>query len=372
VSRRLAAAPLVTRPSVSVCIPCYNYGHYLPGAVESVLSQPGVDVDIVIIDDCSPDGSAAVGEALAAADPRIRFVAHPQNKGHIATYNEGIAMAEGDYFVLLSADDLLTPGCLARAVALMEHEPSVGMVYGHPLEFVDEPPPASSDVRNWTVWPGLEWIEARCRRGNNCIFCPEVVMRGSVQHAIGGYNTESPHAGDLEMWLRAAAHADIGRVNGANQAFYRVHQQSMQRTVFAGMLTDLEQRRGAFETVLLDPSFGRGDGAALYRSACRALADTALDHVLRIIDEHDAPGDATADANDPTPLAVERERIDDYLAFAARVHPESLHSRRWGAIERRRHHADRNAWDRVAVSGRTVARDLNQRVRWRRWRWSGV
>ncbi len=78
-------------------------------------------------------------------------------------------------------------------------------------------------------------------------------MRGSVQRAIGGYDPALPHSGDLEMWLRAAAVADIGRVNGANQAYYRVHPTSMQRTVHAGYLTDLEGRRDAFESVLLGP-----------------------------------------------------------------------------------------------------------------------
>ena len=48
-------------------------------------------------------------------------------------------------------------------------------------------------------------------------------MRNSVQQAIGGYNPDLPHSGDFEMWLRAAAVADVGRVNGPCQAFYRVH-----------------------------------------------------------------------------------------------------------------------------------------------------
>ena len=97
--------------SVSVVIPCYRYGHFLADCVRSVLDeQPGVDVRVLIIDDASPDDSADQARKLAAADPRITVQVHEANRGHIATYNEGLLeWADGDYSVLLSADDRLTP-----------------------------------------------------------------------------------------------------------------------------------------------------------------------------------------------------------------------------------------------------------------------
>src|SRR5947209_4282299 len=122
-SHRLQAQPLRGRPSVTVVIPCYNYGRYLRGAVKSVLDQPGVDVEAIVIDDASTDGSADVVREVAAADPRVRAILHRSNFGHIATYNEGLEQASGDYVVLLSADDALTPGSLSRATALLETHP---------------------------------------------------------------------------------------------------------------------------------------------------------------------------------------------------------------------------------------------------------
>src|SRR5690348_514781 len=74
-------------PRVSVVIPCYNYGRYIPACIESVLTQPGVDVDILIIDDASTDQSAEVIRNVAEKDSRISAIYHNQNKGHIATYN---------------------------------------------------------------------------------------------------------------------------------------------------------------------------------------------------------------------------------------------------------------------------------------------
>src|SRR5215469_6910820 len=69
-------------PSVSIVIPCYNYGRYLPECVGSVLDQQGVIVDVLVIDDASPDGSAEVARRLAADDPRVRAVCHEENRGH--------------------------------------------------------------------------------------------------------------------------------------------------------------------------------------------------------------------------------------------------------------------------------------------------
>src|SRR5207247_3262439 len=105
---------------VAVCVPCYNYGRFLVQCVESILRQTGVDVRVLIIDDGSPDNTQAVGERLAIEDPRVEFRRHTVNQGHVATYNEGIEWAEGDYLLLLSADDVLTDGALARASAVMD------------------------------------------------------------------------------------------------------------------------------------------------------------------------------------------------------------------------------------------------------------
>jgi hypothetical protein len=353
---RVPAQPLIGRPTVSVVIPCYRYGRHLPSAVASALIQPGVDVDVLVIDDASPDDSAAVATALARSDPRVRVRVHDENRGHIATFNEGLELAGGDYVVLLSADDMLTPGSLTRATALLEAHPNVGFAYGHPREFVDAPPVAETVVRDWTIWAGHDWLSRRCLRGSNCIFCPEVVMRRSVQEAIGGFNPALPHSGDLEHWLRAATVADVGRVNGADQGYYRIHDQSMQRTIYAGLLRDLEERRAAFASVLLDADRPVADGTALYAQTCRALANAALDRVCWAYDAG----------------ATEDEPVAEYVAFACEVDPAIVRSPRWRSVVHRRSRGPERCQRGVAVRGRMVTRDLGDRIRWRRWRRSGL
>ena len=96
---------------VDIIVPCYNYGRFLERCVRSVLDQSVRDLRVLIIDDASSDEFMSVAKKLAENDPRVSIIAHPQNRGHIATYNEGLLdWATSDYSLLLSADDVLTPG----------------------------------------------------------------------------------------------------------------------------------------------------------------------------------------------------------------------------------------------------------------------
>jgi glycosyltransferase involved in cell wall biosynthesis len=238
--------------SVSVVIPCYKYGHFLEDAVTSVLDdQQGVNVRVLIIDDASPDDSAEVARKIAARDPRVEVAVHATNKGNIATFNEGLLeWADGDYCVLMSADDRLTPGALQRAHDFLDAHPAVGFVYGHPLWIMHGAPlpTARARVRGWSVWPGQWWLKRRFRDAENPITSPEVVVRTSVQKRVGGYDARLPHAADLEMWMRLAANADVGFIRGADQAYYRLHEQNMRKAFSA--LMDLRERRLAFELTL--------------------------------------------------------------------------------------------------------------------------
>ena len=126
-----------TVSSVDVVVPCYRYGHFLRECVESVLNQSGVNVRVLIIDDASPDNTAELSTALVNEDPRVGFIRHRENKGHITTYNEGIEWASADYFLLLSADDYLLPGALSRAAELMDAHPEVGLTFGNVIELGD-------------------------------------------------------------------------------------------------------------------------------------------------------------------------------------------------------------------------------------------
>ncbi len=264
--------------SVSVVIPCYNYGHFLDDAVSSVLDdQDGVDVRALIIDDASPDDSADVARKIAARDPRVDVTVHASNKGHIATYNEGLLdWADGDYCVLMSADDRLTPGALRRARDLLDHHPRAGFVYGHAVWVTHGAslPTARTRVRGWSVWPGQWWLKRLFRQGENPITSPEVVMRTSLLKRVGAFDPRLPHAADMELWLRLAANADVGFIRGVDQAYYRLHQENMRKAY--GALLDLRERRAVYETVLDQYGEKLPDATGLSDIVHRKLGQEAL------------------------------------------------------------------------------------------------
>jgi hypothetical protein len=260
--------------TVTVVIPCYNYGRFLGQAVESAIGQTDVSVDVVVVDDASTDDSLEIANALARAHPAVRVIARPRNGGPVDTFNDGLAAVGGEYLVRLDADDLLTPGSLGRSIALAEAFPEVGMVYGRPLHFWGEPPNARTRPSSWRVMSGSRWLDLRCRIGANCITSPEVLMRTSVVDEVGGQRPLA-HAHDMEMWMRLARAADVGWVGGSDQAWHREHLDS-RSSLGVDVITDLGERAAAFETLFTD---GRGDAArdaVRLETARSALADDAL------------------------------------------------------------------------------------------------
>src|SRR4051794_7057293 len=99
-------------PRVSVVVPVYDVEAYLPATLDSVLGQAGVDLQVVVVDDGSTDGSGAIADGYAARDPRVRVV-HTTNHGLGAARNEGLAHATGDLLAFADSDDVVPPGAYA-------------------------------------------------------------------------------------------------------------------------------------------------------------------------------------------------------------------------------------------------------------------
>lgn len=272
---------------VTVVVPCYRYGRYLPGIVSSVLEQTDVDARVIIVDDASPDDSATVAHGLARGDSRVTVLVHERNAGHIATYNDGLRLVETEYASLVSADDLVAPGALGRATRLMAANPSVGMVYGAVIDFVDDDAPTGEyrwGAETWSTWAGSDWLHRVARRGRNPVLSPEVVMRTAALREVGEYNARLPHSGDLEFWLRTSARWDVGRVNGRAQAYYRVHGANMHLEHFVATADDLRERARAFAEVAAGDLPAHIDGARENAFAQAALGREALRDACRRLD----------------------------------------------------------------------------------------
>jgi len=230
--------------SVDIIVPCYNYAHFLEGCVASILSQRDVEVRVLILDDASPDQTHEVGQALAAGDPRVTYLKNEQNLGLIGTANRGLLdWAQADYSLLLSADDLLTPGSLARAAEIMDTHPDVNMVYGQALLISDDFDPARIPADEgeavFQILTGRDFIQRNFTHGNP-VPSPTAVLRTTVQKDLGGYLPQFSHTSDMEMWMRFAARGPIGVIKNL-QAGYRIHDTSMSAPRVNRAISDREE-----------------------------------------------------------------------------------------------------------------------------------
>jgi glycosyltransferase involved in cell wall biosynthesis len=278
--------------SVDVIVPCYRYAQFLRQCVRSVLSQSSLSVRVLIIDDASPDNTAEVAYDLAREDQRITVARHPTNKGHIASYNEGLEWASAKYLLLLSADDYLLPGALSRATEIMESHPEVGLSYGKALELRD------GDTSNGTsvvesicsdpsarILSGREFIELNGSR--NIVPTPTAVVRASVQRKVGLYRPELPHSGDMEMWLRMAAHASVASLN-AHQAVYRRHSNNMSLAYYRNSrLADLQQRKAALDSFFHSSGELLREDQELRQKLLWTLAFEAIGYASSAFNEND-------------------------------------------------------------------------------------
>lgn len=117
-------------PKVSVIIPNYNHARYLPQRIESVLNQSFRDIEVILMDDCSPDESRGIIEDYAARDARIRVVYNEQNSGStFKQWNKGIGLVKGEYVWIAESDDFCEPDLLASLLPFLEADPAVVLAY---------------------------------------------------------------------------------------------------------------------------------------------------------------------------------------------------------------------------------------------------
>ncbi len=302
---------------VDVAVPCYRYAHFLKECVASILSQPGVEVRVCIIDDASPDDTPAVAAELAASDDRVTVRRHGSNRGHIVTYNEGLDWATGDYLLLLSADDVLVPGALTRAVRVLEAYPQVSFVIGETLKTADPSKVTHNAPASvvFSVVQPLDWIRHFCRTGINFVgdATATAVVRTTAQQRAGHYRADLPHAGDMEMWMRLSMQGAVGRLQ-TTQACYRQHAGAMHHKYIG--IHDLRQRKAAFDAFFNLHADRLSEGRALWRLAHRQLATEAMRNVVQV--------PARSPAGDP----------EDWLDFARQTDEAifAAFTRRWSDL----------------------------------------
>lgn len=200
---------------VSIIIPCYNAGELLLASVASALAQTHRDVEVVVVDDGSTD-PRTVELMDQIPGPRTRVI-RQANGGPSVARNRAVAAATGDYILPLDADDLIDATYVEKALARIEADPAVGIVYCDAEKF-------GAASGRW-VLPAYSLREMVI---DNVIFC-SALYRKADWVAVGGYNERLRHGmEDYEFWIKLLA---LGRgVAKIDEPLFRYRIQERSRT----------------------------------------------------------------------------------------------------------------------------------------------
>jgi glycosyltransferase involved in cell wall biosynthesis len=223
-------------PMVSFVVPCYKFAHFLVECVGSILSQSYEDVEVIIIDDRSPDDTAAIARGILAAhqEREIFYIYNAENLGNIRTYNKGISIARGKYIWILSPDDRLRSRDIIRKyVRLMESNSELGYVFcaAHRVEGDKDVGlhQRSLYLAKNQILDGHQLVRDIVEN-NFELIAASVMIRKECYERITMFPPDMPHRGDSYVWCLIALKYKVGYFAEA-MVDYRVHSDSMMSTL---------------------------------------------------------------------------------------------------------------------------------------------
>lgn len=207
--------PKQDHPLVSVIIPTYNRATLLPRAIASVLSQDLTDLELIVIDDGSSDGTQEVLAGIK--DPRLSCIRFNENRGIGAARHEAVRRARGDFIAFIDSDDIWLPGKLRFQVDVLQRHPSIDVLFG---DYRNINHVKHLDKKGFEQTArGLATVKVRALEADICEItaglpeallvsnfigtCSMVVLRRNVFDRVGNFNPKLS-VEDLELWWRAS------------------------------------------------------------------------------------------------------------------------------------------------------------------------
>ncbi len=229
---------------ISVVMPVFNGERFLGEAIESILAQDDSPLEILVVDDGSTDGSAAVAQSFGGPVRVIRQA----NAGHVVARNRGILAARGEYVATLDADDLFSPDKFALQVGRLDRHPEIDIVVGQ-LSYLR---PADGEGGEVAF---VEHLDNHLSLSfGTCLFRREVFDR------VGLGDETMPFADDWDWFMRAREARIPLLVHRHVVLHYRLHDANMTRDREAGarytlhmMRRSLARRRGRGDLTSLPP-----------------------------------------------------------------------------------------------------------------------
>lgn len=210
-------------PTVSILIPTYNGAAHIAAAIDSVLAEREVDLEVIVVDDTSRDATADI--VAAYRDPRVRLERNPANLGPEGNWNRALGLATGTYVKLLPQDDILMPGALRMQVAALDadRDGAIALAFGA-RDIVDGTGRRVTTRRLRGFGAGriaaATLARACVRRGTNMVGEPGAVLfRRALAERVGPFDAAQPYVIDLDYWLRLLAHGDAWYADRPVSAF---------------------------------------------------------------------------------------------------------------------------------------------------------
>jgi glycosyltransferase involved in cell wall biosynthesis len=196
---------------ISVVVICFNQEHTIGAALGSVLAQSAWSRigEVIVVDDCSTDGSVAVIRQIAARHPRIHVIARTTNSGGCAVpRNDGIRQTTGTHVALLDGDDIWNPDKIATQIAALEAFPHVGLLFSDYFGFDHKTGRQQRGVVNRYAADDTDQLRRFFIHGGPILPSCAVLSRGAID-AAGLFDATMPFNEDAEYWLRVAAVAPL-------------------------------------------------------------------------------------------------------------------------------------------------------------------
>ena len=217
---------MTNQPLVSFIVPCYRLGHLIGECLESILAQSYRNIEVLVMDDCSPDHTGEVVSSIH--DARLIYIRNEPNLGHLRNYNKGIELARGKYVWLISADDVLRSNAvLERFVEVLERHPGVGYVFCPAIRFTADRDLGiyGSHGRKDRLFAGRRFLRRWLIHGNSVPAAGGLARKACYQHN-GVFPLDMPFAGDWYMWSVFALQADVAYL-AKPMVGYRAHDANM-------------------------------------------------------------------------------------------------------------------------------------------------
>ena len=208
----------MNRPIVSIIVPIYNVEHYLEQCIESIVSQTDElrYVEVILVDDCSPDGSGEIADKYGRIYDCIKVIHHQENQGVSIARNSGFNIAEGDWIWFIDSDDWIDKGSLDTLIKLIDEKKSCDVICIQKTHVLQERSWVKNKIPSPTMMSGREYLKSDLQKAcagkflvkkdflinKNLFFYPHILHEDILYCYMLLYDTDNIYVSEKPLYKR--------------------------------------------------------------------------------------------------------------------------------------------------------------------------